>query len=57
MVADTKLAIAMGRTVPTLVTLLTAVSKESIAASTMADSSKVPPAVASTASTVVRLEA
>ena len=57
MVVDTKLAIAMGRTVPTLVTLLTAVSKESIAASTMADSGKVPPAVASTASTVARLEA
>ena len=57
MVADTKLAIAMGRAIPTLVTLLTAVSKESIAASTMADSGKVPPAVASTASTVVRLEA
>ena len=57
MVADTKLAIAMGRTVPTLVTLLTAVSKESIRASAMVDSGKVLPAVASTTSTVARLEA
>ena len=57
MVADTKLAIAMGRAIPTLVTLLTAVSKESVRPSAMADSGKVPPAVASTASTVVRLEA